>query len=113
VVLIGDPDFVGGQLNELTIPPLHTALHQNFPNPFNPETVIRWEVAQASRVDLRVYDLAGRLVKTIHSGHAEPGGYEFVWRGEDDGGRQVASGVYFYRLTTPDAAQTMRMTLLK
>jgi hypothetical protein len=113
VILVGAAEYVDGQLDELTTPPLRTALHQNYPNPFNPETVIRCDVARAGNVDLKIYDLTGALVKTLQAGVLPAGGHEFVWRGEDDRGRPVASGVYIYRLTTADAAQTKRMTLLK
>ena len=113
VVLVGGADFVDGQLDELTAPPLRTALHQNYPNPFNPETVIRCALARAGPVNLRIYDLTGALVRTLQAGLLPAGGHEFVWRGKDDGGRSVASGVYIYRLTTPDLALTKRMTLLK
>jgi hypothetical protein len=113
VVLVGDPGFVEGELAQLSTPPLRTVLHQNYPNPFNPETVIRWDVAVAGRVDLKIYDLTGALVKTVNAGILPPGGYEFVWRGEDDRGRRVASGVYAYRLRAGEVVQTKRMTLVK
>jgi len=113
VLLVGDEDFVAGELEGLSIPPARTALHQNYPNPFNPETVIRWDVAEAGRVDLRIYDLAGALIRTAQAGDLLPGGYEFVWRGDDDHGRQMASGVYIYRLRTGGFVQARRMTLLK
>jgi len=113
VLLVGDAAYVGDQLDDLATPPLQTVLQQNYPNPFNPETVIRWDLAQAGPVDLKIYDLAGALVRTVHTRFAEPGGYEFVWRGNDDSGRRVASGVYIYRLKTGAVLQTKRMTLLK
>jgi flagellar hook assembly protein FlgD len=69
--------------------------------------------AAAGHVELKIYDLTGALVKTAHSGFVQPGGYEFVWRGEDDGGRRVASGVSIYRLKAGGTLQTNRMTLLK
>ena len=94
VLLVGDAGYVSGQLDSLATPPLRTALHQNYPNPFNPETVIRCDLSETRRVDLKIYDLAGALVKTLHAGLLPPGGYEFVWRGEDEQGRRVASGVY-------------------
>ena len=113
VVLVGDPDYVDRQLEEMATPPLRTALYQNFPNPFNPETVIRWDVAAPGPVDLRIYDLSGALVKTVHAGPARPGTHEFVWRGDDDRGRRQASGVYVYRLRSGDVVQAKRMVLLK
>ena len=73
----------------------------------------RWDVAQAGMVELKIFDLAGRLVKTVHAGFAAPGGYEFVWRGEDDGGRRVASGTYLVRLVAGTTVLTEKAVLVR
>ena len=83
------------------------------PNPFNPSTIVRYDVATAGWVSLRVYDISGRLVRVIEEHHREPGRYELVWNGESDRGDRVTSGVYFYRLTAQGFAQTRKMVLLK
>ncbi len=94
--------------------PAAFALHGAAPNPFNPSTVIAFDLPRAEAVTLRVYDAAGRLVRTLLAG--EPGlagANRVTWNGRDDGGRQAASGVYLYRLQTPAHEAVGRMTLVK
>ncbi|MEE9269907.1 MAG: T9SS type A sorting domain-containing protein [Candidatus Krumholzibacteria bacterium] len=95
--------------------PQPTALHQNHPNPFNPSTTIQYSIASPSHVDLRVYSVAGALVRTLVDADQVPrnGGYAVVWDGRDDGDRQVATGVYFYRLQAAGVSETRKMVLLK
>jgi hypothetical protein len=96
-------------------PPVPMAvLQQNEPNPFNPTTRIRYELQQAESVHLAVYDIAGRLVRTLVA-RRELGGVERVvtWDGTDRWGAKVRSGVYFYTLSTPSFTQTRKMTMLK
>jgi photosystem II stability/assembly factor-like uncharacterized protein len=96
-----------------TLPNL-PALAQNAPNPFNPSTEIAWSIPHRSRVDLAVYDLAGRLVKRLVASEVRsPGPYRNEWNGLDDQGRPVASGVYIYRLRTEEFERVRKMTLLK
>lgn len=94
-------------------PALATALRQNFPNPFNPTTRIAYTLARSSRVALRIYDVSGRLVKTLVDGSMPAGNYEEIWNGTDNGGGRVASGVYFYRLSAPGFVSTRKMVLLR
>lgn len=90
------------------------ALHQCVPNPFNPGTKIAFELPRRDAVRLLIFDVAGRLVKTlIHGEVYEPGRHEAVWRGTDDAGRRAASGTYFYRLEAGNFHETRRMVLLK
>ena len=93
--------------------PLVYGLAQNFPNPFNPQTEIRFELPHAGNTRLRVYDLRGRLVKDLVSGHMDAGRHSVVWKGRDNGGRQVASGVYYYKIDSGKFSETKRMTLVK
>ena len=88
-------------------------LHQNVPNPFNPATTISYELDQAGPVDLQIFDLAGRLVRTLHSGNETAGRHEKIWLGRDRMGRSVATGVYFYRLRAGDEVESRRMLLAK
>jgi hypothetical protein len=91
-----------------------STLHQNFPNPFNPTTSIRYDLDEPSTVTLRIFDAAGRVVRTLRNGVFEAAGpHEAVWNGRDDTGRAVSSGVYFYKLDTGSARETRRMTFLK
>jgi hypothetical protein len=89
------------------------ALRQNTPNPFNPMTVIHFDLPVAARTELRVYDLRGRLVKTLVSENLKAGYHEVVWDGTTDRGRKVAAGVYFYAIKAGDFAENRRMTLVK
>ena len=88
-------------------------LYQNFPNPFNPETRLRFQIARAERVKLVIYDMLGREVKTLIDHNLTVGNYEVRWDGKDNSGRQVASSIYFYRLTAGSFVQTRKMTLLR
>ncbi len=86
----------------------------NFPNPFNPVTEIRYTLPGPAGVRLDVYDLSGRLVRTLVDGQPQGAGrYAVLWDGRDGRGGHVASGVYFYRLEADDEALTKKMILLK
>jgi urease beta subunit len=76
--------------------PTRFELLQNFPNPFNPLTVIRFHVPQRSRVKIKIYDIIGREVSVPIDGEFDAGYYEFVWDSKDGSGKEVASGIYFY-----------------
>jgi len=90
------------------------ALHQNVPNPFNPMTRISFDVpAGGGEVKLRVYDVEGKLVRTLADGYHTAGKKTTAWSGESDSGRDAASGIYFYRMTAPGFAQTRKMLLLR
>ena len=89
-------------------------LFRNFPNPFNPSTTIRYELAAPARVTLRVHDVVGRVIRVLEGeGLREPGVHEITWDGRDDDGRTVASGVYFYRIDVGGSSETRRMVMLK
>lgn len=89
-------------------------LMANVPNPFNPSTSLRFELSSPRRIDLRIYDLAGRLVRTLESQTPFGSGrHVVVWNGRDDHGRTVASGVYVVRLGAGDQSASRRIALLK
>ncbi|HXV13936.1 MAG TPA: FlgD immunoglobulin-like domain containing protein, partial [Candidatus Krumholzibacteria bacterium] len=88
-------------------------LAQNYPNPFNPTTTISFSLAQTADASLSIYDVRGALVKSLYNGRAERGIHRIVWDGTSNGGQQVASGVYFYKLTAGSFADTKKMTILK
>ena len=94
-------------------PSLSNSLAQNYPNPFNPQTTIAFSIAERANVRVAVYNVNGALVRTLANESRAAGAYELTWDGRDDGGRQVASGVYFYRLTAGSFTQTKKMVLLK
>jgi hypothetical protein len=93
------------------------SLGQNYPNPFNPETTIRFEVPGGengrAHVSLRVYDLRGRLVRTLVDEELLPGRHEVVWDGRDEEGRRVPSGLYLYRLGLGGRTVVRKMTVLR
>jgi hypothetical protein len=94
--------------------PARTVLHPNVPNPFNPVTTIAFDLAGSGHVSLRVYDVAGRLVRTLLAAKLAAGhGHAARWDGLDDAGNHVSSGVYFYRLVTAQFDQTRKMVLMK
>jgi len=94
--------------------PRQTVLHQNVPNPFNPVTEIRFDLSQGGRVSLLIYDVAGRLVRTLLDQDLSAGrNHSAVWNGLDDHDRSVASGVYFYRLDAGDKLLTRKMVVMK
>ena len=94
--------------------PVSFALRQCFPNPFNPQTTIAFDLPKQEMATLSVFDLSGRLVKNLITAKLHtPGHHEVVWNGRDDAGRQVASGAYFYRLEAGSFSETKRMILIK
>lgn len=101
-------------MTDARVLPTSTALMQNFPNPFNPETTIQFDLDQEGLVTLRIYDLTGQLIRTLFAGqHFRPGRYESIWYGLNDTGNHVASGVYIYRLTTETSSHVKKMTLVR
>lgn len=94
--------------------PVHTALHQNHPNPFNPRTTISYDVAAGNQVvQLTIYDLSGREVRRLVDETQPLGQQAVVWDGTDAQQRPVPSGVYLYRLNVGDESHTRRMLLVK
>jgi len=91
------------------------SLSQNIPNPFNPSTTIGFTVAEgpAVHVGLKIYGIRGRLVRTLVDEDRKAGAYTVFWNGTDAMGHQVASGVYFYRMSAGEFMQTRKMVLLK
>jgi flagellar hook assembly protein FlgD len=90
------------------------SLQQNVPNPFNPNTQISFSVPDGgANVSLRIYDSAGRLVRTLVNGYEPSGTRNVSWFGENDLGQPVASGIYFYRLSSSSFSKTKKMVLLK
>lgn len=89
------------------------ALSQSYPNPFNTNTVIRYQLPVISEVSLKVYNIQGQLVKTLVNEKRAPGYYTARWDGKNDNGKEVSSGVYFYRLNAGGFLATKKMILLR
>ena len=93
--------------------PFKFAIHQNYPNPFNPVTSIQYELPENAFVNIRIYDLKGRLVNTLVSKDQTAGYKAIKWAGVDDKGKPVSAGLYLYTLEAGDLRQTKKMVLLK
>jgi hypothetical protein len=93
--------------------PTEFGLSQNFPNPFNPSTVLQYQVPAATHVEISIYNIVGAKVATLVNDVKEPGYYNVTWNGTGANGRTVASGVYIYRMHAGDYVSTMRMLLVK
>ncbi len=107
---------IGGNfLSDAPAEPREYALHPNFPNPFNSECQIAYQLPAAGDVSLIVYNLIGQRVRVLAEGNRQAGYYQVTWDGRDDSGREVSSGVYCIRLVADDGKFTAvgKMVLLK
>ena len=93
--------------------PKEFALHDNFPNPFNPSTTIRFDLPKATDVSILVFNVLGQKIKTIEKSQMNPGYHSIVWNATNDHGVQVSAGMYFYQLRTNEFVKTKKMILLK
>ena len=119
---LSDPTFQRGilMLEQLlaALTPKETALLPNYPNPFNPETWIPYQLAEPADVSISIYAVDGKLVRTLDLGHQPVGIYESrnraaYWDGRNALGEPVASGVYFYTLTAGEFNATRKMLIMK
>jgi flagellar hook assembly protein FlgD len=89
-------------------------LRQNAPNPFNPSTTIYFDIPDGGGdVTLQIYDVSGRLVRTLIDGYKPSGAGAVSWNGRNDQGQPMASGIYFYRMTAPGFSEMKKMVLLR
>jgi hypothetical protein len=86
--------------------PATFALHQNIPNPFNPSTTIKYDVPEAVEIRLEIFDMLGRLVRTLVNQRQLAGRYAVIWDGRDEYGKIAASGVFIYRLRAGSPASS-------
>ena len=114
---LSDPKFLRGVLfleNLLkSLTPKHTALLPNYPNPFNPETWIPYQLASPVDVQIDIYSSDGKLVRHLDLGHQDLGIHQVHWNGNNELGEKVASGIYFYTLTAEDYSATRKMLIRK
>jgi hypothetical protein len=108
-VVIGSPVGIDEEI-EL---PENPVVFQNFPNPFNPATTVEFDLPEAAEVDLKIYDIRGRLVKILASREFQAGRNSVVWDGDDNSGSKVASGLYFYKFESGTISMVKQMTILK
>jgi hypothetical protein len=98
--------------------PKETALHPNYPNPFNPETWIPYQLAAPAEVALTIYDMIGQMVRRLAVGHQAAGLYQSrnraaYWDGRNQRGESIASGLYFYTLRAGEFTATRKMLIRK
>jgi Ca-activated chloride channel family protein len=111
-------DLLSRLKNQLILEPPVTKLYPNYPNPFNPETWIPYQVAKDADVVVKIFDISGQLIKTIALGHQQAGFYisrdkAAYWDGRNQFGEQVSSGVYFYNLHAGAFTATRKMIIMK
>jgi len=109
---LSNPAVVAGVL-DLQSTPTEFALLQNFPNPFNPETTISYNLAESGDVSLRIYNVVGQVVRTLVAERQSAGRYQVRWNGADDRGVPVSSGIYFYQITAGKNQDVRKLMLLK
>ena len=100
-------------VNEETNIPIISHLKGNYPNPFNPDTIISFSLKAKEQVSIKVYDIRGRLVKTLIEEQLPAGEHIIVWDGTNNSGNLVASGIYFSKMITEDYRATKKMSLIK
>ncbi|MFO7653303.1 MAG: FlgD immunoglobulin-like domain containing protein, partial [Candidatus Krumholzibacteriia bacterium] len=105
-------DDTTGQPGDV-VPGAGLRLEQNFPNPFNPATMIRFWLESPTEIRLAAFNAAGRKVATIATGARAGGGHEIRWQARDDRGRPLSAGVYYLRLTAGNASRTIKATVVK
>lgn len=108
-----DPSTTGIEGEESVLAPAAFALHPAFPNPFNPETAIRFDLAQSAFVDITVFDALGKRIKTLLSAQKNKGAHRVLWDARDATGQAVSAGVYFVKFYAAGFRQTQKIVLLK
>ncbi len=93
--------------------PRRLTLYQNFPNPFNPQTTIQFYLPDDGRVDLKIFNIKGQLVRTFRREFQERGLHSIIWDSRDDNNKKVASGIYLYQIKTGNSSLSKKMLLLK
>ncbi len=93
--------------------PTGFALHQNMPNPMHNTTTIFYELPKDCKISIKIYNIAGQLVKTLVDKHVRAGYHKVTWDGKDETGRKVSSGVYFYCLSTNNLVKTRKLVVIR
>jgi len=93
--------------------PLKTVLKSNYPNPFNPSTTISFDMAKGDLVQIDIYNIRGQNITTLFNGYLEAGTHQVVWKGTDNHGKTVGSGIYLYQAKIGSFLETKRMVLMK
>jgi len=106
-------NFIEEKKDEEEIPVIKRLVVSNYPNPFNPITTIAFSLPRDSDVKIEVFNIKGQKVKELYNEFTLKGHHTVLWNGQDDKGRSVSSGIYFYRVQTVDVIITKKMILLK
>lgn len=113
-LVVGSHDFIGLELSEFQVMPERYELHQNFPNPFNPTTTIRYGLPIAENVTLKIFNLLGEEVVTLVSNEKQQAGFHVaIWDGKNQQGQVVANGIYMYQLQIGKFSVTKKMAMMK
>jgi hypothetical protein len=88
-------------------------LSQNYPNPYNPQTQIAYQLPQAGMVSLKIYNIKGELVRTLVTEHKPAGYHTVMWDSRNQAGAEVSSGIYFYRMVSGEFSATKKMVMIK
>ena len=99
-------------IDESTLPDVF-ALHNNYPNPFNPVTNITYDIPEVANVSLEIYNVMGQKVRTLASGSHEPGRYRVLWNATNDFGEGLSSGMYIYKIQAGDFVSVKKLILMK
>ena len=110
VVYVNRYEFLSTETNGM---PTEFALHENYPNPFNPSTTLRFDLPELSDVNVIIYNMLGQEVKTFNMQNISAGHHSIKWNATNDLGDPVSAGVYLYQLQTRDFVKTRKMILLK
>ena len=89
------------------------AVFNNYPNPFNPVTTIRYDLPESMNVQIKVFDVLGRTVNTVDYNQTQAGRHTFTWHGKNELGKKVSTGIYFFQLTAGQDTRIQKMLLLK
>jgi PKD repeat protein len=112
-LMIGTEEYLRVNSRGIPLQPVEYALEQNYPNPFNPTTTIRYQLKRRSNVTLEIFDVVGRLVRTLVNGEQLTGAHAAIWDGTNEVGIEASSGVYFYRLRANDFTMVRKLLLVK
>ena len=100
-------------LNNNIVMPNQYMVYQNYPNPFNPVTTLRYDLPENGHVNITIYDMLGRKVKTLINQTQDAGYRSVIWNATNDYDKPVSAGIYLYQIQTDEYMQTRKMVLLK
>ncbi len=111
--IIGTETFAQQNNEEIPLVPVQYRLKQNYPNPFNSGTIIQYQLGKRTPVELTIFDILGRKVRTLINEKQTTGSHSIHWNGLNESGTQVASGIYFYRLQAGDFMETRKLLVVR